>query len=58
MVKDTDNIYYSTKNEVRGLCVGGDMVILFFCHFTEFGENGPHPYFWVLAFSHEKAYGV
>ena len=43
MVKDTDNIYYSTKNEVRGLCVGGDMVILFFCHFTEFGENGPHP---------------
>ena len=22
--------FYSTKNKVRGLCVGGDMVILFF----------------------------
>ena len=29
-IKDTDNIFYSTKNQVRGLCVGGDMVILFF----------------------------
>ena len=30
MVKNADNIYYSTKNQVRGLCVGGDMVILFY----------------------------
>ena len=29
MVKDADNIYYCTKNQVRGLCVGGDMAILF-----------------------------
>ena len=28
--KNTDNIYYCTKNQVRGLGVGGDMVILFF----------------------------
>ena len=28
MRKDADNIYYCTKNQVRGLCVGGDMVIL------------------------------
>ena len=42
-VKNTDNIYYSTKNQVRGLCVGGDLVILCFCHFTEFVQNGPHP---------------
>ena len=27
-VKDTENIYYSTKHQVRGLCVGGDMAIL------------------------------
>ena len=27
--KDTNNIFYSTKNQVNGLCVGGDMVILF-----------------------------
>ena len=25
----TDNIFYSTKSQVRGLCVSGDMVILF-----------------------------
>ena len=31
-VKDTDNIVYSTKNQVRGLCVGGDLVILFFSY--------------------------
>ena len=29
-IKDADIIFYSTKNQVRGLCVGGDMVILFF----------------------------
>ena len=34
-VKDTDNIYYSTKNQVRGLYVGGDMAILFFGDFTK-----------------------
>ena len=28
-VNDTDNIYYSTKNQVRELCVGGDMTIVF-----------------------------
>ena len=32
MVKDADNIYYMycAKNQVRGLCAGGDMVIIFF----------------------------
>ena len=40
-VKDTDNTYYSTKNQVRGLCVGGDMAILFFGNFTEIRENRP-----------------
>ena len=30
MVKDAANIYYCTKNQVGGLCVGGDIVILFF----------------------------
>ena len=44
-VKDTDNIYYSTKNQVRGLCVGGDMAILFFGDFTEFRENRPPRFF-------------
>ena len=29
MIKDAENIYCCTKNQVRGLCVG-DMVILFF----------------------------
>ena len=29
MVKDADNIYYCTKNQVRELCVVRDMVILF-----------------------------
>ena len=33
MVNNTDNIYYCTKNQVHGLCVGGDMVILFFGSF-------------------------
>ena len=28
MVKDAENIYCCTENQVRGLCVGGDMVIL------------------------------
>ena len=28
IIKDADNIYYCTKNQVRGLCVGGDMAIL------------------------------
>ena len=28
MVKDADNIYYCTKNQMRGFCVGGDMVRL------------------------------
>ena len=27
-VKDTVSIFYRTKNQVRGLCVGGDMAIL------------------------------
>ena len=35
-VIDIVSIFYLTKNEVRGLCVGGDMAILFFCHFAEF----------------------
>ena len=29
MVKDTDNIYYCTKNQAREFCVDRDMVILF-----------------------------
>ena len=29
-VKDTANMFYSTKNLMRNLCVGGYMVILFF----------------------------
>ena len=28
MVKYVENIYYYTKNQMRGLCVGGDTVIL------------------------------
>ena len=28
MGKDYHNIYYLTKNQVRGLCVGGEMAIL------------------------------
>ena len=28
LIKDADNIYYSTKNLVRRLCVGGNTVIL------------------------------
>ena len=28
-VQDTDNIFYSTKNQVRALCVGKDMEV--FC---------------------------
>ena len=27
-IKDADNIYYCTKNQVRGFCVGGDIVML------------------------------
>ena len=30
MVKDVDNIYYCAKNQGHGLCVGGDIIILFF----------------------------
>ena len=37
------SIFYRTKNQVRGLCVGRDMIILFFGHFTEFRKNRPHP---------------
>ena len=29
MVKYANNIYYYTKNQVRRLCVGGDMTIFF-----------------------------
>ena len=29
-VKDIVSIFYSAKNQVRGLCEGGDTVILFF----------------------------
>ena len=35
-VIDIVSIFYLTKNQVRGLCVGGDMAILFLCHFAEF----------------------
>ena len=31
-------IFYRTKNQVRGLCVGGDMAILFFGDFARHGE--------------------
>ena len=27
MIKDADNIYYCTKNQVRGVSLGGDLVI-------------------------------
>ena len=37
--------FYPTKNQVRGLCVGGDITIIFFSYFTEFRENRPHPFF-------------
>ena len=30
MVKYADNMYYCTNNQGHGLCVRGDMVILFF----------------------------
>ena len=40
-VKDTNNIYYSTKNQLRGLCVGGDMAIVFFGNFKWIRENRP-----------------
>ena len=30
LVKGNGNIYYCSKNQVRGWCVGGDMVILLF----------------------------
>ena len=33
--KNTENIYYYTANKVRGLCVGEDMVILFFAGQTQ-----------------------
>ena len=33
IIKDADNIYYCTKNQVRGLCLGGNMVIIFFGSF-------------------------
>ena len=29
MIKDTDHIFYSTKSQVYGLGLGGDMIILF-----------------------------
>ena len=32
-ITDADNIYYCTKNQMRGLFVGGDMDILFFGSF-------------------------
>ena len=35
---------YSIKNQVRGLCVDGDMAILFFAHFTQFCENCDSPF--------------
>ena len=35
MIKDADHIYYCTKNQVRGLFVGGDTLI--FCKFV-FGK--------------------
>ena len=31
MVKDTNNMFHPIKSQVRGLCVDGDMVILFLC---------------------------
>ena len=29
MLKDAGNTYYCTKNQVRGLCAGGDMDVIF-----------------------------
>ena len=39
-VIDIVSIFYHTKDQVRGLCVGGDMAILFVCPFAEFTQNG------------------
>ena len=44
-VKDTDNIYYSTKNQVRGLCVGGDITILFLVPLYRSEKTGFTAYF-------------
>ena len=44
MVKDADNIYYCTKNQVRGLCVGGDMAILLWNEQQLYGSNRADPF--------------
>ena len=44
-VKDTENIYYLTKNQVRGLHVGGDMAILFLAILQCSGKNDRTPIF-------------
>ena len=52
----TGNIFYSTKNQVRGLCVGVDMVILFFSDpavFTQTQQNLPHS----ISFAHPLILG-
>ena len=38
-VEDNGNIIYYAKNQVHGLCVGGDMVILFISSFQISGED-------------------
>ena len=43
-VIDIVSIFYRTKNQVRGLCVGGGMAILFFDNFKWIRENRPHPF--------------
>ena len=39
LIFGTENICYSTKNQGRGLCVGGDMTILFFGSFWKFRKD-------------------
>ena len=41
---DIVSIFYRTKNQVRGLCVGGDMSILFFGDFEVIREKRPPRY--------------
>ena len=42
-VKDTDNVYYCTKNQMRGLCVDGDMVRLDLVCLANVGTYEAHP---------------
>ena len=43
MIKDADNIDYCTKNQVRWLCVGGDIVILFVSDPAVFATKTENP---------------